>query len=94
MWDSLSQLHALSTREGQNAGYSSSVGLSAYGSFSIGRLLMVELMKHWWGQVDVFDFARGDEAYKLSFATDVRELLSVSLFRRSLRGRLARLWFD
>ncbi|MEM1269126.1 MAG: GNAT family N-acetyltransferase [Bacteroidota bacterium] len=66
----------------------------AYGKYSIGRLLMLELMRRSFeaGRA-VFDFGYGDEAYKYEFTETKDTLDELVVGNDTLRGGIAMTWF-
>jgi CelD/BcsL family acetyltransferase involved in cellulose biosynthesis len=66
----------------------------AYGKYSVGRLLLLHLLKECFDDgMHEFDMLVGDETYKHQYASHAHQLFSLAVYNQSIKGRLAHLWF-
>ena len=58
-------------------------------SFSVGRILMLELIKLSYDEgLDIFDFMAGDEKYKYDFSVFEKQLYRTFVFRNDIKGKV------
>ena len=66
-----------------------------FSQYGVGRLLNIHLIRDAFARGPrEFDFLRGAELYKFDFACKVRQLYSLSTFAPTVRGFMARQWFE
>ncbi len=67
----------------------------SFAGYAVGRMLNVHVMRRAFETgFNRIDFLRGVEKYKFDFKPEVRQLYSLSVYAPTLRGALARQWFE
>ncbi len=67
----------------------------SFAEYAVGRMLNIHVMRQAFETgFSRVDFLRGVERYKFDFKPEVRQLYSLAVYAPTLRGALARQWFE